>query len=136
MKALRAGLADGTIDVIVSDHTPLDTEHKKCEFESAAYGMLGLDTFWPLLNTHIAPAIGLDVVIPAITSAPRNILQLQPVSVESGNKANLTLFDTRIEYVFAKENIYSKSSNTPFIGSQVKGKAVAVVHDGKYHPIA
>ncbi len=136
VKALRAGLADGTIDVIVSDHTPLDTEHKRCEFEFAAHGMLGLDTLWPLLNTHVVPHTGIDAVIHAITQGPRRVLGRDVVSLKEGGPASLTLFDTKKQWTLEAKHIHSKSANTPFIGSKFVGRPKGVINNGAYHAIS
>ena len=126
--ALKQGLKDGTIDVICSDHTPENEENKKCEFEHAANGSIGLETFFGLANKHLTDVLSLDDIINKIAINPRKILNLNIPQIKEGEKANLTLFDTDTEWTFTEKDIQSKSKNTPYINSKLKGKATKVIH--------
>jgi dihydroorotase len=123
--ALRKGVADGTIDVIVSDHTPEDVENKVVEFDHAAFGMLGLETAYSLVNTYKGK-IRTEVLVNKLAVRPREILNLPIPSITEGEKANITFFDPEVEWTFTDKDIRSKSRNTPFIGSRFKGKVLGV----------
>jgi dihydroorotase len=128
--ALIKGLKDGTIDVIVSNHIPLDDESKFLEFDLADFGMINLQTF----ASHIASLgnlVEMELLIEKLTDAPRRLLNLEPVTIDIGMKANLTLFDPTREWTFASENNASKSKNSPWLGKTLIGKAVAVFNNSK-----
>ncbi len=127
---LWKALADGVIDVIVSDHTPQDEESKKLEFDQAAFGMLGLETAFAAINT--SGKLELAKLIAKFTTAPREILQLPQPQIAEGAKANLTLFDPKHEWRYEEKMIKSKSKNTPFIGRNFKGRVKAVFNKGKH----
>lgn len=129
-QALWQGLADGTIDAIVSDHHPLDEESKKLEFDLAEFGIIGLETAFAVANTHNR-TLALPALIAKFTVNPRNILNLPQPRMEAGQPANLTLFNPNLEWTFTGRDIRSKSRNTPFIGQTFKGKVMGVVNNGK-----
>ena len=126
--AIRQGLADGTIDAIVSDHNPHDEESKNLEFDHADFGITGLETVFSLSVMHTN--LGVEDVIEKLTSRPRYILRLKEVSISEGSDANLTFFDADSEWVFNKS--YSKSKNTPFLGQTLKGKVRGVLNNNKF----
>ncbi|KAA0991172.1 dihydroorotase [Dyadobacter aurulentus] len=125
--ALRQGLTDGTIDAIVSDHSPQDEESKNLEFDHADFGITGLETLFSLAIMH--SGLPLESIIDKITSTPRAILRLPEISIAQGAIANLTFFDPEADWTFDKS--YSKSKNTPFLGQQLKGKVRGVINNGK-----
>ena len=122
-EAVRLGLADGTIDAIVSDHSPHDEECKNLEFDHADFGITGLETVFSLAVMHTGLAV--DEIVDKLTTQPRHILRLPEISIEEGADANLTFFDSDLEWVFDKT--YSKSKNTPFLGKTLKGKVRGVI---------
>jgi dihydroorotase len=126
--AIRSGLADGTIDAIVSDHTPHDEESKNLEFDHADFGITGLETAFSLAIMHTGLTI--DEIIHKLTDAPRHILRLPQTRIEEGVKANLTFFETGADWVFSKS--LSKSKNTPFLGKSLKGKVRGVFNNGRF----
>jgi dihydroorotase len=129
-EALIKGLKDGTIDVLVSNHIPLDDESKFLEFDLSYFGMINLQTF----ASHIASlsaSVEMELLIEKITDAPRKLLQLPAVVIEPGVKANLTLFDPHCEWHYAPELNLSKSRNSPWLGKTITGKAVAVFNNSK-----
>ncbi len=130
IEALKKALIDGTIDSICSDHTPEDVENKKKEFDLAAYGIVGLETAFAVANTAIQKTISLDKLIEKFTIHPRKILSLPVPVIKEGEQANLTLFDSEAEWKVEENHIKSKSKNTPFIGTMLKGKPVAVFNKG------
>lgn len=126
--ALWAGLADGTIDAIVSDHTPQDAESKNLEFDQADFGITGLETVFSLLMTHNR-GLPLGVLISKLTARPRQILRLPAISLAEGQPANLTLFDPAGPWTY--KHTRSKSKNSPFLGQALTGRVVGTVHQGQ-----
>jgi dihydroorotase len=126
---LWKALADGVIDVIVTDHSPQDEESKKLEFDQAAFGMLGLETAFAALNT--SGKLELAKLITKFTTAPRTILQVSQPQIVVGEKANLTLFDPTHSWKYEANMIKSKSKNTPFVGRTFKGRVKAVFNKNK-----
>lgn len=127
-KALINGVIDGTIDIISSDHTPQDIECKKLEFEHSEYGIIGLQTFYSVLNEIFNEEIELSELIQRFTLNPRTILKLDVPVIEKGFEANLTLFSPSIVWKFDKESNSSKSENSPFFNNELKGKALGVIN--------
>ena len=126
---LIEGLKDGTIDVICSDHSPEDVEHKNVEFGQANYGIIGLETLFGLAVTHLSNELTLDELINKISINPRSILQVDIPMVKEGFEANLTLFDPAKELTYSIENCKSKSKNTPFNGVELVGKPLGIYNN-------
>lgn len=124
--ALLAGLKDGTIDMVTSDHNPLDIEHKKIEFDHASNGTVGLESAFGALNT-IFP---LKSVIKILTRGKERF-GLEEIPLNVGNKMNATLFDPDLKYTFTSSNLISKSKNTIFENYIMKGKAYGVICNNK-----
>ena len=124
-------IADDTIDAIVTDHRPQDEESKKLEFDLAEFGMIGLETAFAALNTY-NKRVKIEKIIAKITEGPRRILNLDPPKIEEGGVANLTVFDTELEWIFSKSDIKSKSKNTPFAEKKFKGKVLGVFNKHKH----
>jgi dihydroorotase len=130
--ALKKGIADGTIDVIVSDHNPQDIESKDLEFDLADDGMVGLESCFGVVNTALGSKLSLEIIIDTLTKNPRTILGLDSVSIKEGVEANLTLFNPTRKYVFGKSHIVSSNKNSGFIGKELKGVVIAVVNNNQY----
>lgn len=128
VKALYKGIKDGVIEVVNSNHTPLEIEAKKLEFSYADVGIIGLETTFPLLNTHFAKLLGIDAIVQLLAIQPRRVLNMPIPSITKGATANLTLFQSSQAWTFAKKDIYSKSKNTPFIGGQFTGKVIGIIN--------
>lgn len=126
--ALKAGLADGTIDFICSNHIPHDEEAKNLEYPYAAFGATGLEVAFAVSNTF--SEMPFENLIDKWVINPRKILNLPIPKIEEGEKANLTIFDTQKTWTFESKDIQSKSFNSPFIGQQLKGKTIAVFNNG------
>ncbi len=131
-KALIKALKDGTIDIITTDHSPQDEEHKKIEFDNAADGIIGLESAFGLLGRYLLPHLELSQLIEKIAINPRKVLGINQASLIEGNTANITLFNPDLEWEFTKGDIKSKSNNTPFVGEKLKGKALAIFNNGKF----
>lgn len=127
-EALIEGLKDGTIDVICSDHTPQDIESKQKEFDLADFGIIGLQTAFPIACTHLREHIGLDGIISKMSINPRTILQLDVPVIENGFEANVTLFNPDEKWTLTEDMLVSKSKNTPFIGTEFTGRVLGIVH--------
>ena len=126
--ALLAGLRDGTIDAIVTQHTPHEVEFKNVEFEVAEFGMIGLQTAFPL-----AVAAGLDVetIVQKMAINPREILNIDIPVIAEGHEANLALLDPGMEWDYSKKNNRSKSYNSPYIGHNLKGKVLLTFNNNQ-----
>ncbi|MEC4004951.1 dihydroorotase [Flavobacterium sp. SUN052] len=122
--ALLSGVLDNTIDAITSDHNPIDIEHKKMEFDLAKNGTIGLESAFGALLT----VLPLDKIVEKLTSG-KSIFKIPQHEISEGNKANLTLFTTDSEWIFTKENILSKSKNSAFLGSKMKGKVIGICNN-------
>ena len=131
-KALIKALKEGIIDVITTDHSPQDEEHKKIDFDNAANGIIGLESAFGLLGKHVLPHLELSQLIEKIAINPRKILGIDQATLSEGNIANITLFNPDLEWEFKTKDIRSKSENTPFIGERLKGKALAIFNNGKF----
>ena len=127
-KALIKGIKDGVIDVINSNHTPLEIEAKKLEFSYADAGIIGLETLYPLLNTHLGKQLDTPTIVNLLAIQPRTVLNLPIPKIAIGEKANLTFFQPTKEWTFEQKDIQSKSKNTPFIGQQFKGKVLGTIN--------
>lgn len=126
IKALIKGLKDGTIDMVTSDHNPIDIEHKKVEFEHALYGTIGLESaFGSLLNLF-----SLEETIAFLTKG-RTRFGIPEPEIKEGNEANLSLFSPEGTYVFTQQNILSTSKNSLFLNSTLKGKVYGIVTGNK-----
>ncbi len=127
--ALWAGLADGTIDAIVSDHTPQDAESKNLEFDMAEFGIIGLETVFAALMTHNR-ALPLSVLVDRLSTRPRQILRLPALRLAEGEPAMLTLFDPTQSWTYDKT--LSKSHNSPFLGKTLTGRVISTVVGGHF----
>ncbi|WP_304234657.1 dihydroorotase family protein [Jiulongibacter sediminis] len=123
IKALQKGIEDGTIDAIVSDHNPLDEEHKNMEFDLAEFGVIGLQTAFAAALTY--SGLQVENLIPLFTESPRNLLEMTQPLINENVEANLTVLDAAQTFIFTEDMIESKSKNSPFIGKELKGKILA-----------
>lgn len=130
-KELVKGLKEGTISIISANHIPIDDDHKIIEFSSAKFGASGLETCFAAINTHLEPSVGLDILIERLTTGPRSVLGLEPVTIQKGARANITLFDPDAEFCLARSDFQSKSSNSPFANQQLQGKVIGVINEKK-----
>jgi len=129
--ALVAGLADGTIDCLCSNHTPLDEEAKNVEFPYAEFGMIALETALPLSCMHLAAALGWPTLVRAWTEAPRRMLGLPIPEIREGARADLTAFDPSMSWVLQPDLLHSRSRNTPFLGATLSGKVIGIISQGQ-----
>ncbi len=129
------GLRDGTIDVLCTDHAPHTEEEKSKGFESAPFGIIGLETLVGLSYTYLVETgiITLERMSEMLTENPRKILGLPQVKIAPGEKANLTILDLDKQWVINKKLFKSKSKNTPFNGFKVKCKPYAVINNNQIY---
>ena len=128
-KALWAGLADGTIDAIVSDHRPHDTEEKDVEFDHASFGSLNLQTVFGSLGT--CEEFNLHNFIQAVSINARTIAGIETNSLSEGSKADVTVFSPDTSWTFTSNDVLSGTKNTPFIGHELRGFVHGVLNNGK-----
>jgi dihydroorotase len=119
-KALLAGLKDGTIDAIVSDHCPEDIEHKVREFEDASFGISSLEATFCTAFTALEKHMTAGEILEKFTSGPEKILGITPESIEEG--AHVSVFCAEGNTDFTANNWQSKSKNSPIIGMQLRGE--------------
>jgi len=131
--AIKKGLADGTIDVIATDHAPHTEEEKDVEYNFAPFGMIGLETALSLGITELVgkKVLTISQLIEKISIAPANILGLAQGSISIGKPANISVLDPAKEWTVAKDKFLSKSKNSPFIGRKLKGVVCEVISNGK-----
>jgi dihydroorotase len=120
--ALIKAINDGTIDMITSDHNPIDIENKKVEFSNADNGTIGLESLFGAVNT----VLDLEKVIDCLTQQPKAIFNIENHTIAVGNKAEISLFNPSIKYTFEKKHIYSTSKNSAFLGKELQGKAYGI----------
>ncbi|EIA08066.1 dihydroorotase [Flavobacterium frigoris] len=125
-KALVAGILDNTIDMITSDHNPMDIEHKKMEFDTAKNGTIGLESAYGALMT----VLPIEKVIEKLTSG-KAVFGIESQSIKEGAPANITLFNPEGNSVFTKSSILSKSKNSAFLGMETKGQVYGILNQGK-----
>lgn len=125
-KALLNGIKDGTIDMITSDHNPIDIEHKKMEFDGAKNGTIGMESAFGALMT----VLPLETVIAKLTAGKTTFgIAIEPI--DEGSKANITLFNPESKSTFTKTSILSKSKNTAFLETEMKGTVYGIINQGK-----
>lgn len=131
--ALLAGLKDGTIDAIVTDHSPHAQEEKDREYMFAPSGFPGLETALGVMLTDLYHAGKLDLktIISKMTWEPAKVFKLDAGTLNVGSAADITVIDLDNEWVVDAKNFYTKGSHSPFIGRKFKGKAVMTFVDGK-----
>ncbi|WP_113662435.1 dihydroorotase [Pedobacter nanyangensis] len=130
-KALIAGLKDGTIDAVSSQHRPHEIEFKNVEFEIASYGIIALQTVLPLL---LQAGLDTALIVDKLAIAPRTLLKLEVPQIEVGQTANFTVFNPTQEWRFDSETNQSKSANSPLFNTTLKGK-VGLVYNNKQYKI-
>ena len=121
-KALIKGIKDGTIDIITSDHNPIDIEHKKVEFSTAKDGTIGLESAFGALNCILT----LEEITKCLVENPKKRFNIENHSIKEGNKAEISLFNPEIKYTFSKTNVLSTSKNSIFLNKDLRGKAYGI----------
>jgi dihydroorotase len=132
-EAILEGLADGTIEILSSDHAPHCNFEKEVEFDYAPFGIVGLETevALSLMQLYHSGRLGLSDMIAKYTCNPARLLGLPKGTLGIGAEADITVLDPDLEWTFDAGNGASKSANSPFQGWQLKGRAVATLVGGK-----
>jgi len=134
--ALRQGLADGAIDALCSDHTPVDDDAKQLPFADAEVGATGLELLLPLtLKWAHEMKVPLDRALARVTSHPARILGLPIGTLSPGRMADICVFDPRASYSVGRDQLRSQGKNTPFLGQQLTGRVRCTLIEGHlaYH---
>jgi dihydroorotase len=135
VEAVRVGLADGTIDVVATDHAPHSADAKQCEWNTAANGMVGLESALSVVHETMVESGLLDWagVERVLSVAPARIGDVrghgEPVAV--GSSPELVLYDTAARHDFALADLAGKSTNSPYLGRSLPGRVVATFHGGR-----
>lgn len=133
IEALKAGLADGTLDAIISDHEPHEIEAKFSEFSIAEAGIIALETAFPVALQVLSGKMKLEDIVAKFTSGPRSVLNLNHPTIAEGATAELTIFSPSISWAYEKKDIKSRSYNSPLIGTELTGLPVAIVNNGQLY---
>ena len=132
--AIKEGLKDGTIDCIVTDHAPHTAEEKEMDYDHAPYGMIGLETAVGLTVSELVEkkVLSWTQMADRMSAAPARIVGLASKgAIKEGMDADITIIDPEKAWEVRKEDIVSKSKNSPFIGRKLKGTVVATIYGGK-----
>ena len=129
---LLKGLLDGTIDCIVTDHSPHAAEEKDREYIYAPSGFPGLETSLGVLLTDLyhKDKITLQKLISKMTYEPAKVFGLDAGNLSVGSFADITIIDTELDWTVDAENFYTRGSHSPFVGRKLKGRAVATIIHG------
>jgi dihydroorotase len=130
--AIKAGLKDGTIDAIATDHAPHHLDEKDLEFDAAMNGIIGLETSLPLsLRLVEEGVLTLAQLVERMSCNPSNILGLQRGTLRPGGVADITVIDPAARWTVAADTLASKSKNSPFLGWDVQGAAACTILAGR-----
>jgi dihydroorotase len=134
VEALRAGLADGTIDIVATDHAPHPVEAKDCEWDAAANGMVGLESALSVVHAAVVAGglLGWSDVARVLSSTPARIGRVtgQGRGLVIGAPAELTLYDSAASQVFGRANLAGKGTNSPYLSMTLPGQVRATFHRG------
>ena len=126
-QALVASIKDGTVDMVTSDHNPLDIELKKLEFDHAKFGTIAQEATFGALLTLVSEKRAIKL----LTSGWERFTGTK-ISLETGKPANLTLFSAKGTHTFTKNNIHSKSKNAAFLGAKLKGNVFGIIANNQF----
>ena len=136
-KKLIEGIKSGLIDCIATDHAPHTIEDKETTFNDAAFGMIGLESCFGAVNKVLVKNNGMSLksLIEKLTVNPRKVMNIKSDLFQIGEKAQVTIFDANEKWAFSRKDIYSKSSNSPFLGEEMVGKIKYVVSKSKIYTL-
>lgn len=130
--ALQEALIDGRIDMVATDHAPHAAHEKSLEFNFAPFGTTGLETALGLLLTNLVlpGKMSWQRLVEVTSIAPRKLIGVDQVELKEGSTADYTIVDPDIKWVVSKDDFYSKSNNSAFLGANLTGRATEVYTDG------
>ena len=131
VNAIIEGLKDGTLDAIATDHAPHASYEKEQEFDRAPFGIIGIETMLPLSLKILGAHLSLSQIIVKMTSGAAGVLGLDAGTLQIGARADVCVFDPDAKWILDKNQLASKSKNTPFDGHEMLGKVRATIVDGK-----
>jgi dihydroorotase len=131
--AVRQGVADGTLDIIATDHAPHHYDEKEQAFDEAPFGIVGLETSLGLTLTELVETgvIGLSTMVERMSCAPARAFGLPGGTLRTGAPADVTVFDPKEEWTVDPSRFLSKSRNTPFAGRSLRGRAIYTIVGGR-----
>ncbi|NLM45844.1 MAG: dihydroorotase, partial [Firmicutes bacterium] len=131
--ALQAALAEGVIDIIATDHAPHTEAEKSGGFAGAPFGVVGLETAFPVLYTYLVEAgiLTIEQLVDRLSCRPAAVFRLPGGTLKPGGPADVTVFDLRHQFIIDRERFYSKGRNTPFHALTVRGRPVLTMVEGK-----
>lgn len=125
-QALIEGLKDGTVDCVSTQHTPLNIDEKNVEFEVADFGIIGLETAFGLLNKKLENIISKEKLIELLSANPRKIIN------QTASSSDFIILNFEEEWTLTEKNSKSKSRNSPYLNTPLKGKVKAVFSKGNF----
>ena len=136
-KKLIEAVKSGVIDCIATDHAPHTLEDKETTFNDAEFGMIGLESCFGVVNKVLVKDNGMSLksLIEKLTVNPRKVMNIDRDLFEVGKKAQITIIDPNEKWTFSNQDIYSKSSNSPFLGHEIVGKVKHVVSKNKFYTL-
>ena len=136
-KKLIEAVKSGVIDCIATDHAPHTLEDKETTFNDAEFGMIGLESCFGVVNKVLVKENGMSLksLIEKLTVNPRKVMNIDRDLFEVGKKAQITIIDPNEKWTFSNQDIYSKSSNSPFLGHEIVGKVKHVVSKNKFYTL-
>lgn len=134
VRAVREGLADGTIDIVATDHAPHPSENKACEWQAAANGMVGLESALRVVHQSMVQTglIGWNDVARVMSATPAQIGMLagHGTPLEAGRPAQITLYEPRVDGAFTTADLHGRSKNSPYLGRDLPGRVEYTIHNG------
>ena len=131
-KTLITALSDGTIDCIATDHAPHTIEEKEAPFDLAPFGMIGLESCFGAVNKVLVQEnkMKIEYLIDLLTVKPRKIMGFEQDLFAEGTVAEITVINPKTSWIFKKDDIYSRSINSPYIGEELFGKIIYTIVKG------
>jgi dihydroorotase len=132
IEALRQALKDGTIDCIATDHAPHSSLEKDCEFGAASPGMIGLEPAVPVLLDLVRDGLLTPLrLIETLSTQPARVGKLPGGTLREGSPADIAVIDPNRRWTISASSLRSRSTNTPFLNKEVRGKAVWTIVNGQ-----
>ena len=135
VQAVREGLADGTIDIVATDHAPHPAEHKSCEWQAAANGMVGLESALRVVHSAMVETglLSWTDIARVMSETPARIGRLagHGMPIAAGQPAEITLYDPSVRGTFTEGDLRGRSENSPYLGTELPGSVRWSIHRGR-----